>query len=432
MIYKSIKTERVSSLSRLYVVSIFILPILVIYASPIASVNIGEIWMFIFMSIAMIDMRLKSYKIRTNAFYWYIAYAFFSSLVAALIFAGTFAYNGMEMLERVLRDTFYFVIVLIFGSNYFHFNYAVKIMRKVAVVLSIYMLIQYLSYLIFNISLPNVIPFLKTTISGGVQGQELVENFTKSAGYNGYMRVAGFFAEPAICAQFLSIALLLELFRIEDSIKVFRYALLYTMAIIPTFSVNGYVALIICWGGWLFFNKQFKKKVTFLPIMFIILAIGVYFILTNEFTKQVFDRLLLLSDTSVTTGSSVLRVIRGPAFYLAMPLFFQIFGVGFGNFLQFRELYAITTIYETTDEYMNTNSYIMISAGIIGFLIYLLTLYLASRRKVMVSKMILLILVVFGFSSSIYSTPQFVIMLLFILYSPNKSDMYEIKYNNFA
>lgn len=408
------------TLQKVYMWSVMLLPLLSIYASPIPSVSIGEIWFFCLMFILSIDMFKMNYKVQINPFYCYILYALFVSVLSSVIFSINTEYSSLDMIERMFRDAFYFAIVLIFGVNYFKFSYALTVVRKVALLLSLYMIIQYIAYAGLNINLPNIIPFLDTMVSGGVKGQEILDQYEKTAIYDGYMRVAGFFSEPAVSAQFLSVAILLELYCVYGTKPEYKYLCLYTIAMILTFSVNAYVALVVCWGIWLFFNKQFKMGIWGNIVVFFFVVLGSYFLVTNEFTQSVFNRLLLLGDSSITTGSSVIRVVRGPAFYLSMPLFYQIFGSGFGNFFYLKNTYNISTIYETNDDYMNTNSYIMISAGLIGFLIYILSLYMISRHKLPVSRMILLIVIVFGFSSSIYSTPQFIIMLLFILYGPQK------------
>ena len=239
------------------------------------------------------------------------------------------------------------------------------------------------------------------------------------------MRVSCFFSEPAVCAHFLSVALLLELFPAVGKIKDFTTSFLYTIALVLTFSVNAYVAIVVCWGIWVLFNAKNHKKSGLITtiLVFSIMIAGIVMIASNDITKRVFERLFLLGDTSITEGSSVVRVLRGMSFYFEMPTFFQIFGSGFGNFIQFKDIYGITTIYETADEYMNTNAYILVSSGIIGFILFVGSLYTIAKKRITISKMILLIVIMFGFSSSIYSSAQFVIMLSFILYAPKKEEI---------
>ena len=140
--------------------------------------------------------------------------------------------------------------------------------------------------------------------------------------------------------------------------------------------------------------------------------------------SSVLNRLIDLKNGVNPHGSSAIRVLRGIAFYYNMPLFYQIFGSGFGNFLQFKELYKITTIYEMMDEYMNTNAYILVSSGIIGFSLFVASIFRRAAGRVIFSKMLIIIVLMYGMSSSIYGSAQFVIMLLFIMYAPKKGEIY--------
>ena len=418
-------TKEASSLSRIFTMSVLLMPAIIMYASPIPTVSIGELWMALLMTVMVPDMILRHRKLRCDCFYWYLLYAFFSTLIVSVIFLCTAFYDPFDMSQGVLRDTFYFSIIVVFGSIYFNYKYALKIIKKIAIVLSIYMVLQFITYSLLGVQLPNVIPFLQTNISGGYVGEELLEKIGRNASYDGYLRVSGFFSEPAVCAHFLSVALLLELCPAVGKVKDFRTSFLYTIALVLTFSVNAYIAIIVCWGIWVLFNSQNRKKSNLISTIFIfsIIVVGIVFIALNDVTKRVFERLLLLGDTSITEGSSVIRVLRGMSFYFEMPTSFQIFGSGFGNFIQFRDIYGITTIYETPDEYMNTNAYILVSSGFIGFILFVGTLYIIAKKRITVSKMILLIVIMFGFSSSIYSSAQFVIMLSFILYTPKKKEI---------
>ena len=417
--------KEASRLSRIFTVSVLLMPAIIMYATPIPTVSVGELWIILLIGVMIPDMISKHRRLRCNCFCWYLLYAFFSTLVISIVFLCTAFYDPLDMGERVLRDTFYFSVVFIFGAEYFNYKYALKIIKRIAIILSIYMVVQYITYSLLGVQLPNVIPFLKTNISGGYLGEELLERIGRSASYDGYLRVSGFFSEPAVCAHFLSVALLLELFPAVGKIKDFTTSFLYTIALVLTFSVNAYVAIVVCWGIWVLFNAKNHKKSGLITtiLVFSIMIAGIVMIASNDITKRVFERLFLLGDTSITEGSSVVRVLRGMSFYFEMPTFFQIFGSGFGNFIQFKDIYGITTIYETADEYMNTNAYILVSSGIIGFILFVGSLYTIAKKRITISKMILLIVIMFGFSSSIYSSAQFVIMLSFILYAPKKEEL---------
>lgn len=190
-----------------------------------------------------------------------------------------------------------------------------------------------------------------------------------------------------------------------------------------TFSVNAYVALAVIWSLWvLFINRNNRDIIIRVLLLITIMIVALVLMMHNTKTASVINRLIMLMNGNRISGSSVIRVVRGMAFYFKMPLLYQIFGSGFGNFIQFKDIYDITTIYETVDEYMNTNAYILVSSGIVGFVLYLVALIRESRGS-SIAGMIAAIMFVFGISSSIYSSAVYVIMLAFLITAPRKDNL---------
>ena len=253
--------------------------------------------------------------------------------------------------------------------------------------------------------------------------REIIEKYTITAGYDGFVRAAGFFSEPAVAAQYISISLLVVLFQESEQTNI-KTAIFYSIVMLLTFSANAYVALMVCWVLWgVYSNKENKRNLVKILLLVILFIVGIFFVVNNGATSSVLNRLVELKNGGRTSGSSVVRVLRGITFYNHMPLLYQLLGSGFGNFIQFKEMYNITTIYEVADEYMNTNAYVLVSSGVIGFILYVGTLFRRTMGRTLVSKMIVIIVLVFGLSSSIYSSGQFIIMLLFIMYAPKKGEI---------
>lgn len=404
---------------------VLLLPFFSIYASPINNVSIGECIMFLLAIFMIIDRRLRNqnFTIEKNPFWGYLAYALVSTLACSFILGMVFSrFELSSMGIRVARDAFYFSIVMIFGNWYFDFEYAKYFLKKVSFLLGLFILFQFVAYELAHVYIPNIIPMLKTTVSGGLMGYEIMEKYAITAGRDGFVRAAGFFSEPAVVAQYMSVSLLIVLFPQFGKPNV-KTAIFYSIIMLLTFSVNAYIALLVCWLLWGLYNNKGNKQ-NFIKIFLLALffMIGIVFVAKNDATSSVLNRLVELKNGGRTSGSSVERVLRGIAFYTHMPFIYQLTGSGFGNFIQFKEAYDITTVYETIDEYMNTNAYILVSSGIIGFLLYVGTLFKRTMGRITVSKMMIIIVLVFGLSSSIYSSGQFIIMLLFIMYAPRKGE----------
>ena len=409
------------SRKKVFTVFLLIFPAFAPYASVIPSVSFGELLMFFLMAYLIIRGPSVLREVPKNPFWVYLIYAAVITLISSWIL--TFQsenYQVFDAVQRMLRDAFYFCIIMIFGAHYFDFCYAKKAMRVVSVILVCYMLIQFIVYGIAHFYIPGILPQLKTTANGGVTGAELGAVFLRTAESTGYLRAHGFFSEPAVCAQYLSMALILELFPEKGPIN-YLYVILYSAAIIVTFSVNGYVAFAAIWAIWALYGNKDYHNFEFKKLLFILAMIAAcILVMQNPRTARVVDRLTAVLLGGDVTQSSILRLLRGIMFYFEMPSLFQIFGIGFGNFIQVKELYEITTAYEIATEYMNTDAYILISTGVIGFALFAFSLLLNVKNKGVIARMTLFLLLLLGLSSSIYSTPQFVIYLMFIMYAPER------------
>lgn len=423
---KSTLEQDLRGVCKLYTVTILLLPITTIYSSPIPSLSLGELFSFFVIVVLLFDSIMnKGLKLKQSPFIPYLLYAFVITLICGLLFSiMTERYSIHDSLERMLRDAFYFTLILLFSPYYFDFDFGITVIRKIAFISGAFILFQFIMYALFNVYIYGVIPWMTTTISGGCTGAELATRFKATANIDGFAKGTGFFSEPAVVAQFMSVALLLELFPTYGKVN-YKRAIFYTVIMILTFSVNAYVAVLVCWGLWaVYSNKDGLNKLIKIILMGVILLAAFYIAMQNEKTASVLNRLVELKKGEKTSGSSVIRVIRGISFYFEMPFFFQIFGSGFGNFIQFKELFNIITVYETSSEYMNTNAYVLVSSGVIGFLLYIYALFKSSKGKVVVSLMIAFIVLMFGISSSIYSSAVYVIMLSFLCTAPRKEAVY--------
>ena len=413
--------------AKIFTSLVIIFPLTSIYATPIKSVSFGDLLILLILIPLTFDMFINTARRGVVPFWIYIMYAFGVTVVASFLFFGiSDTYSSNDVINRIIRDGYFLVTIVVFGKRYFDFQYGKKLLKSFTIVLGGFIIVQTIAFMLMGIYIPGIIPGLNTTISGGISGMEYNRIFQHKAEAEGLLRSSGFLAEPAIVGQVVSVTLLLELF--NDRKKINKALCLYfSLILVLSFSTNSYVALFVCWTLWtLYSNRHSRKNIIKILIGIIVLIIGLIIFVQNERTASVFARFFELRDR--TSGSSVIRVLRGIVFYINMPLLFQLFGSGFGNFLEFKKLYEITTIYETADEYMNTNAYILISTGLIGFILFIITILWSIRNNDVVSKMIFILLLVFGLSSSIYSTPQFMIMMMFILFYPKERGFYEDTY----
>lgn len=419
---------KVPRLTKIYTILILLFPALTVYASPLGALSFGEVIAAVIMLVLLANIFMQRSKLHIPLFCSYLIYAMCSTFfISVLLLLKNHSFNLTDSFTRMIRDGFYFLLILL-GATYFDYDYGRKWMKRISSVLSVFIMVQFITYALFKVYIPGIIPQLRITTADSEIGQQLINHYLATAANLGYVRPSGFFSEPAICAHYLTVTLILELFPHDHTVQ-YKRAFFYSLAILMTFSANAFIALFVCWGCWFMTNterdsfgrynkNQFVKRFT----VILILVCAFIFIMQNDATYMVVERLEDLGNLDNKTGSAGSRVFRGPAFYWATPFFFKIFGIGFGNFIQFREMYNIWTPYELSVEYMNTNAYILSSTGLIGASLYVGTTVRSVWNKVFSAKMLLLMSFVFGMSSSIYSTPQYVIAMLFMFYAPRRGE----------
>lgn len=411
-------------LSKLFTILIVLMQPMCVYKSFIPNVSIGELLMIILLLILILDIIITKNKIKINSLIIYVTYAL---IVSTIVFVFTNIGNE-ESVKRLIRDGFYLSLFFVFGVNYFNYNYGIKLYRCIACILSSYIILQFIIYIGFGYYLSGFIPFLDITVTGNISSSQLMAHYLRTAEIDGYLRPNGFLLEPAACAQYLAPALILYLFKADKSFPdnyEYKKIILITVGMLLTVSANAYISLFFIyfvWGVFIFLKQRIPKKVLLMSTILIIL--GILFLIFSNTGKDVINRFLGLIRNEQSQGSSAVRVLRGIAFYFSMPVWFQIFGMGFGNFIQFKSEYNINTIYETMDEYMNTNAYILTSVGLIGFLIYCYFIFKFTKNRKPQSKVLVYLLLIFGLSCSIYSTPTFILILLLIYYTPYKDKYY--------
>lgn len=405
--------EKNNNCSRILTLSLLLFPFANVYLIVGAGLGFGEVLML----CAIIVIIFKNgFKVRidfsSNMMTVFFLYVLIITVVMAMIYPSI---EVSETLKRVVRDGFYILIIWGFARHYFNYQYGYKVLNIFAVILSVFILIQFVAYLLFKLYIPGFVNGL--TIDAGTAALYKQKALTDAA-ILGYLRPNGFLAEPAQCAHFLSFAILVNLMsegvRSKNRKKLIG---LFTLATICSTSLNGIVLLVAAYGIYFLImmkssntNRFIRSTVAF--VFFIVIALIAYFKI--PYIQNIVSRIGNISTT--TTGSTAMRTMRGWVFFSQMPFLDKITGIGFGNFLGYREANAIWTAYEEGVEYFNTDAYILISAGIIGCIILMIAIYRYIKKGDSLTFAIFALLFVMGLSSSIYSTPIMAIALSFALF----------------
>ena len=407
----SVEMDEVKSSEKVFTLFLILSLIGNVYLVKPINIGYGEILILIgFIAAVFVDgFKLKLEK-EQNGMWLFVLYALIITGLNIMLYS---TINISETIKRIARDGFYWVTIFVFSKTYFNSKYAYKLLNIFCMLLSALIIIQFVSYLLFGIYVPGLISGIPTDAgdAAAYRSKALVD-----ASILGYIRPNGFLSEPAQCAHILSISLFLNLMHNEDKRSKVRI-IIYSIATVCTTSLNGIVLMVFAYL--LFYLRgfrSFKKRaqINTLASFLAVLTIMMIAYLRLPFVQSVLYRLTYLGNR--TTGSVAMRVMRGPVFYLHMPLSSKILGIGFGNFIGFREATKIWTAYEEAVEYFGMNSYILISTGIVGSVIFLIALYNLLKGKVFYQKGIVWILFVAGLSSSLYSTAFLAVAMSFALF----------------
>lgn len=384
------------------------------------NIGFGEVFIVIGIICAM-SLDVFKVRITTNksGVWVFIIYALAITLFNIIIYPNI---DVSETVKRLIRDGFYWITVFVFSKTYFNWNYAYKLLNMLCTLLSILVIVQFVAYLLFGLYIPGLIEGLATDAGGATayKSKALID-----ASILGYIRPNGFLSEPAQCAHILSIALFINLMRYKEKGSKYRI-ILFSIATVCTTSLNGIVLMIFVYVLYYFRDlKNFHRGAklnTFISLLAVVILMTIAY-LRLPFVQSVVHRLTYIGNS--TTGSVAMRVLRGPVFYMNMPIFHKIFGIGFGNFIGFREATHIWTAYEEPVEYFCTNAYILISTGIVGFIILLSCILRMMQNMKFIRKGIIAILIVAGFSSSIYSTAFLAVAISFALFGEIREEEQE-------
>lgn len=413
------KINKLDRCTSLFTVCLLIFPFANVYLITSMGLGVGEILMALcIIGVIFLSGFKISVGINNNFIVFFIVYSLIISLVTIFLYP---TIETSETMKRIIRDGYYILIIFGFSRYYFDNERAFRILNYLSIILSIYIIVQFTAYIVFKVYVPG---FLSGFSIDAGTAELYKQKALRDAAILGYLRPNGFLSEPAQCAHFLSLTILLNLFwgRKTDKSRT-RRIVLFTAALVCSTSLNGMVLLVTVYG--IYFLHSFKSiekeriLTTLVSIIVFIISIVVAYIKV-PYIQNIMARLGNISST--TTGSAAMRTMRGIVFFEKMPFLDKLFGIGFGNFIGYREATGIWTAYEEAVEYFNTNSYLLVSAGILGCLLLVLAIFRYIQLGDSITVAIFVLLFVIGISSSIYSTPFLAIAISFAIVRNNDKD----------
>lgn len=368
-----------------FVLTIF--PILNQYRSVVPGITLGELLIIIMLPFLLYYLKIKKDK-------RWIPFLFIVLLLVLLLFfllisacfVNKISYGNA--LLGILRLTFYFSVVFLCINSIFNIDLFFNIYTKFSLLSTLYLIIQFFAHNWLNVDLPWTIPFLTVY-------QENYGAIDFATLFVDFYRPYSFFLEPGYYVQYVLPYLVLVLF--IKRYRSLRKAIFITFGLVFSTSGQGLIIGLIIWI--LYMVIELKKS----PSVFV--GAGALLFVIVKFIKDIpFVERSLIRLFGSEGASSNSRIFEPFSYYWDLDIQNKIFGIGYNNVLSI-----------IGNVYLNSISYILITSGILGFLLvlmFLIACFILFKR--MVSKVLLLIFCILLLVSGIFTTPNTIFYLVII------------------
>lgn len=333
-----------------------------------------------------------------------------------------------NLITLTAKNNFYFYIVAVFAVllgllGTVDSKYLIKYYRFVALLTSLFLLIQFLSYNFFGIAMNGKMPFLE------LQDVYLIrEKVFGIYNFGSFVRFSSFFIEPSHFAQYIAPFICLCLFNGKNEFqkKSILYAVFCSSMVLISVSGTGIVVVLLIWFLYFLFNdsKKLYKKVAavYLGLIFSILFLMLLYYVPalNEMVNNLFV------SSNGGQAKADYRIYRGFDIYFELSFIHQLFGAGYKSVGGLASYYGIESLFDTNAlyEYMNDIALILTNFGLIGFMIFIILIKRMYKQGDVLTKALLITCLAIFVSESmfIYGTWRLYIFIIYASISLNNRD----------
>lgn len=314
------KKNRLNEISAVFIV---LLPLLSIYKSPLAFLDLGSLIMLILFPVLFCVTRKRtSFKMPVDIRLW-IVYLVYMTAVTVLAYVFGEAYTSAVFYTmRMIKNIIYIAFTLyVAGKQVFNVQLARRTYHTVIWIATAYIFVQYALFHLFHYGLAGYIPVL-------IQAESYRSRVeTIAAGV--YFRPTSLFYEPSHYAAYVLMGIILYLFYSDNTFRNVIRAAVITLGIFVSTSGQGIVLSLMIWGIWLL--KQFRyisrhmQTVKVLMLLFVFALI--YYMLFTPSGMEIIGRWMPKPGqvSAVETRSEGFRALK------EMPGVAWILGNGYGN-----------------------------------------------------------------------------------------------------
>lgn len=242
---------------------------------------------------------------------------------------------------------------------------------------------------------PNLLArFPIITNTQGIRFANALFSVATSSRTYGIMRNQCIFREPGVFVVFLTIAFIIEILKGDPKTKT-RYIVLFTIAMLTTFSTAGYIVLAALYVYLILLNKELKKKK--LVIIIVILVSLIILITQTDFLKMdsaIFNKFAIGSNSYGSWFARLSSLTENIKIAIKNPIF------GVGRYSLYGIVLAENGKYIAVD---NTNT-ILIGLAAYGFLFGILMIigcwnFIRDKKQVLLFDLFLLIVLLMALSN---------------------------------
>ena len=354
VLYKS-SAKQVNNLitfKKAYSIFLALFPIISIYGFGVKGITLGDFFLIAFSIVAFLKYdfdRLEKKNISVLLFIIYIiSVGLFMGVVAEKV-------QFSKILIRTIRLSFYLLIIIFMSKRFLDVEIFKKSIIIVSILATIYILIQYVLYYGFGIILNGHVSFVPVYVDE--YSQINYEEF-----YNLMYRPPSFFLEPAHCARYLVVGLIILLFETKKQYKIMAFFV--SVGIILTTSGQGLACLILIWTLYIIyalFISTYKNVKTVGIICFIIVFALISYLTFNggnEIINRTMGRLFSEETLNISDGSAFGARLKNFYYVFDREFIYIIFGCGYG-----------AVPYENA--WLSALTFILYGTGFVGTIIFL-------------------------------------------------------------
>lgn len=356
-------------MKKFFTLFIVFFPIFSIYVTFIPNLSIADLVLVLFIVPLTAFNFSKKITIQKNLWLVYI----FAIYILITLFFQIINSTGVGVVSTLRYVLYLFVIP--YSTYYFDFRLGIKWINMITNVVSIYVILQFITFFFFSYILPWKIPGLPLVDSKFAEGGDQF--------FSIFYRPTGIFLEPTHFAQFAIISIIYYLIEnLYNSGKINK-VILPTIGIIASASSLGFIAIIIVFAFWIW--KKYITNFNFFRLFFLIsiIAVIVIYISQVDYFKFIVER--VLGGEGEAFGAAFGYRFNSIEYFLTTDL--SISDWLFGRGRSSEEVYFTGLFY-----FLNAN-------GILGVLIYILLMLLLIKKSKQMGRLLLVLVLLISIGS---------------------------------